>query len=89
MVVWNFLRYHNNLNPAVKLCDWTVEEERELFSLHEKYGNKWTQIAEFFPGRSLLGLFRTGNNVKNHFYCIISKGIRRINRFLASSSLSS
>ena len=30
-----------------------TEEQRQLFELHAKYGNKWTDIARQMPGRYL------------------------------------
>lgn len=46
-----FLRWYNHLNPAIKKDAWTLEEELTLIQCHQKYGNKWTEIAKLLPGR--------------------------------------
>lgn len=55
-------RYINNLKPELSHKEWTKEEETLFISLYKKYGNKWSKIAQHLPGRS-------GNQVKNKFYC--------------------
>lgn len=46
-----------------------------MFKAHQKYGNRWTQIAKIFEGR-------TDNDVKNHFYSMLRRSLRRINKLL-------
>ena len=43
-------RFYNHLQSNKKE-DWTLEEERILFSKNMVLGNKWTDIAKFLPGR--------------------------------------
>ena len=45
-------RYNNHLNPNIKKGDWCEEEDQMLMRMNELYGNKWTKIAQFLPGRS-------------------------------------
>lgn len=38
-------------------------------------GNKWTAIAQFLPGR-------TDNNIKNYFYSMLRKSLRKVNHYV-------
>ena len=51
-------RWHNHLDPIVNKENWTEEEENILFNKHLEYGNKWSDISKFLPGR-------TDNSIKN------------------------
>jgi hypothetical protein len=53
-------RWHNHLNPDIKKNRWTEEEDIKILELHQKYGNRWSEIARYLHGR-------TDNHIKNHF----------------------
>ena len=44
-------RWHNHLEDFINKNYWTENEEQILFMKHIQYGNKWSDIAEFLPGR--------------------------------------
>ena len=71
----NKLRWNNHLNPNIKKSDWTENEESLLMINHLKYGNKWSEIANYLPGRS-------ESCIKNHFYSKLRKYIRKILKVL-------
>lgn len=45
-------RYNNHLRPEIKKGEWSEDEDQILLSMNELYGNKWTLIAQYLPGRS-------------------------------------
>ena len=54
---------------------WTSKEEKIMFEANQRYGNKWTEIAKLFQGR-------TDNDIKNHFYSMLRRSLRRVNKIL-------
>jgi hypothetical protein len=62
-------RWMNHLNPELCRDQWTREEDCLVMELHERFGNKWSRIAEHMPGRA-------DNMIKNRWYSILSKKTR-------------
>mmetsp|Transcript_15846 Transcript_15846/g.17889 ORF Transcript_15846/g.17889 Transcript_15846/m.17889 type:complete len:493 (+) Transcript_15846:431-1909(+) len=45
-------RWINHLDPTVRKCEWTKEEDTKLLQLADKNPHKWAKIARFLPGRT-------------------------------------
>ena len=54
-------RYVNVLDPRLIKTPWTEREDRILFEMHGRLGNKWSEIRKAIPGRS-------ENNIKNRYH---------------------
>ncbi|CAD8113330.1 unnamed protein product [Paramecium sonneborni] len=66
-------RFQNQLNPHINKDQWTQNEIEKLFELQIKYGNKWRIIAKEFPNR-------TDGLIKNYFYSLVRKVLRRLSK---------
>ncbi|OMJ68081.1 hypothetical protein SteCoe_34571 [Stentor coeruleus] len=66
-------RWVNNLNPERSNRAWSESEIKLLFLVQSAYGNCWSQISEYIPGKSQ-------NAIKNCFYSTIRRNIRRYNK---------
>lgn len=69
----------HQLNPQLNREKWDIEESKKLFELHQQYKNKWKFIAEWFPGR-------TDNSIKNQFFSIVRKALRKACKVLGNIS---
>jgi hypothetical protein len=49
-------RWHNHLSEKVIKHEWSEKEEAILTEKHIEYGNRWSDIARFLPGRYLKNL---------------------------------
>lgn len=67
-------RWHHHLNPEITKDKWTTEDNERLFDLHKIHGSKWKVIASLFDKR-------TDNGIKNQFFSIIRKSLRKACKF--------
>lgn len=44
-------RFINQLNPEIKIGEWTQEEDLLILELFKKFGSKWTEISKQLAGR--------------------------------------
>ena len=68
-------RWSNKLDPQLSTKNWTDEEGKRLFELHKLYGSTWKTISKDFSGR-------TDNFLKNQFFSLIRRSLRRLTRYL-------
>lgn len=59
-------RYKNKLDPKLKRTKFTEDEDEKILALYSQFGNKWKEIASFFPDRNV-------NMIKNRFYSFLKK----------------
>ncbi|RCV04511.1 hypothetical protein SETIT_1G007300v2 [Setaria italica] len=62
-------RWTHYLDPAVNQMPWSEQEEIDLIRAHKIHGNKWCELAKFFPGR-------TGKAIKNYWTGAMKKKIK-------------
>ncbi|KAJ3682218.1 hypothetical protein LUZ60_014791 [Juncus effusus] len=73
------LRWINYLRPGLKHGLFTQEEERIILNLHAIWGNKWSQMTKYLPGR-------TDNEIKNHWNSCLTKRAHMISKSMITKS---
>lgn len=54
-------RYQHYLSPTLSCEPWTLQEDKYIYELYNRFGSQWALIAQYFNGR------RTNNSIKNRW----------------------
>ncbi|XP_038905628.1 transcription factor MYB2-like [Benincasa hispida] len=66
------LRWLNYLRPNLRRGNITLQEQLLILQLHSRWGNRWSKIVEFLPGR-------TDNEIKNYWRTRVQKQAKQLN----------
>lgn len=72
-------RWQNYLNPELVEDKWSHDEYWNLLKLHRRHRNHWKSISSSFKGR-------TDNCIKNQFFSIIRKCLRKLSKLFLNPS---
>lgn len=64
-------RWNGHLNPSINKGPWTRDEDVLIALKQREFGNKWAEIAKFFPGR-------TDTMVKNRWNTSVKSRINEL-----------
>jgi hypothetical protein len=73
-------RYMNYLEVSITSKKWSKEEKVLFVLLHNEYGNRWSEIAKFYPERN-------DPAMKNYFYIYLRKVLKEAHNRLYSSNI--
>lgn len=65
------LRWLNYLRPDVRRGNITLQEQLMILELHSRWGNRWSKIAQYLPGR-------TDNEIKNYWRTRVQKHAKQL-----------
>ncbi|KAI4335029.1 hypothetical protein L6164_013715 [Bauhinia variegata] len=65
------LRWLNYLRPDVRRGNISLEEQLLILDLHSRWGNRWSKIAQYLPGR-------TDNEIKNYWRTRVQKHAKQL-----------